>query len=77
MAATKLPGWVKDDAQSIRDEMAPYVDATPEELWTLTAACARDAMWALSACDVPEAALAYREPLPARSVEILARLRRS
>lgn len=72
-----LPGWVIDDAQSIRDEVAPYVDATPEELWRLTEACARDALWALSVCDVPEAALAYREPLPASSIALLARLRRS
>ena len=59
-----LPQWVVDDDASIRAEMAPYVNATPEELWRLTEACARDALWAPAAPDVREAALAYQEPLP-------------
>ncbi len=39
----KLPGRVIDDAASVREEMAPYVKASPEELWRHTEDCARDA----------------------------------
>jgi hypothetical protein len=70
-----LPRWVVDDDESIRQEMARYVNASPAELWRLTEACARDAMWALLASDVREAALAYQEPLPRSTKMALERLR--
>ena len=72
----KLPRWVVDDAVSIRREMAPYVNATPPELWRFTEACAADAMWAVRASDVPERAMAHQDPLPESARRALARLRK-
>jgi hypothetical protein len=71
----KLPGWVTDEVTSIREEMAPYVGATPAELWRHTEDCARDAMWAVRASSFPERALAYQDPLPPSTIAALARLR--
>lgn len=70
-----LPRWVVDDDESIRAEMARYVNASPAELWRITEACARDTMWALAASDVREAALAYQEPLPRSTQLALVRLK--
>jgi len=70
-----LPRWIVDEDESIRGEMARYVNASPAELWRLTEACARDAMWALAASDVRDAALAYQEPLPRSTQLALERLR--
>ena len=72
MNAQPLRVWLVDDDASIRAEMAPYVNATPEELWRLTEACARDAMWALAASDVREAALATRVARPGPMVRQVA-----
>lgn len=71
----ELPGWVVEDATSVREEMAPYVGATPEELWRHTEDCARDAMWAVRASGFPERVLAYEDPLPPSTIAALARLR--
>ena len=68
-------GSVVDDAASVREEMAPYVGATPQELWRHTEDCARDAMWAVRASPFPERVLAYEDPLPASTIVALARLR--
>ena len=76
MRLAKLPGWVTDDATSVREEVAPYVGATAAQLWRHTEDCARDAMWAVRASPFPERVLAYEDPLPESTVLALARLRR-
>lgn len=75
MPLEKLPGWVVDDVTSVREEVAPYVGATPAELWRHTEDCARDAMWAVRASGLAERVLAYEDPLPASTIAALARLR--
>jgi len=72
----KLPRFVQSDADSIRDEIAPYVGMTPAELWRVTEACARDAIWAARASGMLDTVLARRDPLPRSTIEALARLRR-
>jgi hypothetical protein len=71
----KLPGWVVDDAQSVRDEVAHLIGTTPEQRWRLAVLCARDALWALRAGGNAAHALAHEDPLPASTVAALARLR--
>ena len=73
----KLPGWVIEDESSVREEVARYVSATPEELWRLTEDCSRDAMWAVRASPFPARVLSYEEPLPESTLRALARLRRA
>ncbi len=73
---TKLPVWVVDDVASVREEVAPWVDATPEQLWRATESCARDALWTARASGMLAEVLAYEEPLPASTQAALERLRR-
>lgn len=75
MRLEKLPGWVVDDVTSVREEMAPYVGASPASLWRHTEDCARDAMWAVRASPLAARVLAYQDPLPASTLAALARLR--
>lgn len=72
----KLPGWIVDDAQSVREEVADWIDLTPAERWQLAKLCARDAAWAASASGRREQVLAYEDPLPASTIAALERLRR-
>jgi len=37
VALEKLPGWVVDDATSVREQVAPHVNATVEQLWAARA----------------------------------------
>ncbi len=76
MRLEKLPGWVVDDASSVRREMEPYRHATPAQLWRHTEDCARDAMWAVRASPFPARVLAYEDPLPESTLAALERLRR-
>jgi hypothetical protein len=73
----KLPGWVVDDAASVRREVAEWVGTTPAERWRLALLCSKDAMWAIRASRDPQRVLDHVDPLPASSVAALARLRRS
>lgn len=75
MRLAKLPGWVVDDTRSVLEEVAPFVGATPAELWQHTADCAEDAMWAIRASGMAERILAHEDPLPESTVRALARLR--
>ena len=70
----RLPGWVVDDATSIREEVAELVGTTPEERWRLCRLCARDAMWAVRANRDPARVLDHQDPLPPDTIAALARL---
>jgi hypothetical protein len=76
MVLAKMPGWVVDDATSVREEVAHLRGLSHAELWRLAELCAQDALWALAAGDHAQQALSYRDPLPASSVAALERLRR-
>jgi hypothetical protein len=71
----KLPGWIVDNATSVREEVAPYVDLRIEERWRATQRCCRAAAAMLRFNRNPERALAYRDPLPESTLRELARLR--
>jgi hypothetical protein len=71
----KLPGWVVSNEESVRREAEPYRHMTPEERLALGAAAARAALEVTLAGPRAAEVLAYRDPLPASSVEALARLR--
>ncbi|MGE0791078.1 MAG: hypothetical protein AB7S26_35730 [Sandaracinaceae bacterium] len=77
MRVDRLPGWIVDDATSVRDEVAPYVGATPAELWRHTQDCAKDAMWAVRASGMAERVLSTVDPLPESTVRALRRLMRT
>ncbi len=71
-----LPGWVEDDAESVRAEAAPYIGMTPEERARhLKAACRAAARMIRSRADA-ERVLAFEDPLPDSSRRALERLRR-
>jgi hypothetical protein len=70
----KLPGWIVDNATSVREEVAPYVDLRIEERWRATRRCCRAAAAILRFNRDPERALAYRDPLPESTLRQLARL---
>jgi len=72
----RLPGWVVDDATSVRAEVAEWAGLTVAERWSLARRCSEDAMWATRASGNPERILDHVDPLPASSVAALARLRR-
>jgi hypothetical protein len=73
---TRLPGWVVDDAASVRAEVAEWVGLSPAQRWRLARACARDAMWAARAGGMRQRVLDQVDPLPESSIAALARLRR-
>ncbi len=71
----KLPPWVVDNRTAVAREAAPYRDLSVEEHWRATAAACRAAARQLAARPDRSRLLAYRDPLPASSVALLARLR--
>jgi hypothetical protein len=73
----KLPGWVKDDATSVRDEVAEWIGTTAAERWRLAVLCSRDAMWAARASGHRDRILEHTEPLPASTERALERLRKA
>jgi hypothetical protein len=73
---SKLPGWIIDDAESVREEVADWIDMTSAERWQLAKLCARDVVWAASASGRREQILAHQEPLPPSTIVALERLRR-
>ncbi|MBI2895728.1 MAG: hypothetical protein HYY06_19380 [Deltaproteobacteria bacterium] len=74
---SRLPGWVVDDATSVREEVRPWVGTTAAERWRLARLCARDAMWAVRASGNARRVLDHVDPLPESTAAALARLRRS
>lgn len=74
LAAT--PGWVIDNDASVREEVAPYVNATMAERWAATRQCSRAAITMLGFHKDRARALEYQDPLPESSQRALARLRK-
>ncbi len=72
----KLPGWVVDNAESVRREAEPYRHMTPPERAAVMAAACRGAAKLLAARNDREALLRTRDPLPPSTVAALERLRR-
>ena len=71
----EVPKWVVDDAASIADEAAPYVEMSGEERLRHLAAACRAAARLLELREDAQVALDYEDPLPESSVRALARLR--
>jgi len=76
MRLPSLPGWVVDNTTSVREEAAPYVHMSMAERWEATRRCCEAASAMLRFYREPSAALAYRDPLPPSTVQVLERLRR-
>jgi hypothetical protein len=74
---SQLPGWIVDDATSVRDEVAEWRDLSPAQRWRLAILCSRDAMWAARASGDPARILDRSDPLPTSTLAALARLRRA
>jgi len=71
----QLPNWVVSDTESVRVEVAEWIGTTPAQRWRLARACARDAMWAMRASGMRDRILQQEDPLPASTIEALAKLR--
>ena len=71
----RLPGWVVDDATSVRNEAAPYRDMTPTERGALLAAACRSAARILRSRADAAQILELRDTLPESSERALERLR--
>jgi hypothetical protein len=71
----RLPGWVIDNDESVREEVAPYGSATMAERWDATRRCCRGASAILRFHRDPAHVLAARDPLPPSSITALERLR--
>jgi hypothetical protein len=76
MRLERLPGWVVDNATSVRDEVAPYVAMTRSERWAATRRCCQAAAAMLRFHRDPRRALEHRDPLPESTRRALDRLRR-
>jgi hypothetical protein len=75
MKLASLPKWVVDDAESVRQECAPYIAMTGQERMAVLAALLRDAERILAARADSDRARAWSDPLPASTVRALERLR--
>ncbi len=64
-----------DPVEDVREEAGAHAGMTPEERGRLVAAACRGAAALLAARPDAERALAWRDPLPASSTRVLARLR--
>lgn len=75
MFAMQLPGWVIDDAASIREEAADYIELTPAQRGAILAAVCRAGVRLLRARADAAKVLEHTDPLPSSTIEALARLR--
>ena len=71
----KLPGWVIDDAESIRREVEPYRRMSDDERAAQLVLACRASAKLLASHDDPARALAWQDPLPEDSIRKLAALR--
>ena len=72
----QLPGWVVDDVESVRAEVAEWQGLSPQELWRLARVCSRDAMWAIASGGNSMRVLEQEDPLPESTQHALKRLQR-
>lgn len=77
MKLAKLPGWIVPNEQSVWEETADSRAMSPNARVALLAALCRAGAKLLAMNDRRDYVLHYREPLPASSEAILARLRRT
>lgn len=70
-----LPGWAVDNRTAVEREAADYRGLPAEVRWRLTAAACRAAARQLAHRPDRDRLLAYRDPLPASTLEALRRLR--
>jgi hypothetical protein len=70
-----MPKWVVDNRTAVAREAEPYRHLTDVERWRATAAACRSAARQLATRTDRVRLLAYRDPLPRESIELLARLR--
>jgi hypothetical protein len=75
MKRAALPPWVIDDASSVREECAPYVNMSPAERMRILAALLKDAERILASREDAARARAWVDPLPASTLRALERLR--
>ncbi len=75
MRLERLPGWVVDNDDSVRAEVAPHVGQSMAARWQATRRCCRAAMRMLAFQPDTRPALAYRDPLPVSTLTALTRLR--
>jgi len=71
----KLPGWVIDDATSVRREVEAFERATSTERWAATLLCARDALWAVRLGHDPGRVLDFEDRLAPATERAFERLR--
>jgi hypothetical protein len=70
-----MPGWVIDNAESIREEVEPYRSLSMGERWLATRRCCEAAFKMLRFNRHPERALQHRDALPESTRRALASLR--
>ncbi len=75
MKQATLPGWVVDEAESVREECARYRAMFGEEKMAVLAALLRDAERILASRPDAQRARDWVDPLPPSTVQALARLR--
>jgi hypothetical protein len=71
-----LPKWVTDNRTAVLDEAAPYVDMTDEQRFEILRSVCRVGARQLADHADRDRVLAWRDPLPRSSVELLRRLQR-
>lgn len=70
-----LPKWVKDNRTAVLEEAAPYVGMSREARVEITRQVMRVAAKQIAAHSERDRVLAWHDPLPKSSTELLARLR--
>ena len=71
---SELPGWVVDNAESVRREVEPYRHMSMQERWETTRRCCEAAVKMLRFHRHPRRALEHRDPLPESTPRALKRL---
>jgi len=71
----RLPGWIVDNATSVRREVADQIGTSMIERWEATRRACRAARAILRFHARAESVLANPDPLPASSLRALERLR--
>ncbi len=75
MRLARLPGWVVDNATSVRREVSGEICTSMSERWAVTQRACRAARAVLRFQPDPRRVLAQIDPLPDSTVRALERLR--